>query len=271
MALTTPSKKPMTLCPSCQSILTGTLPPACPTCGAALGGTIGGARKQGSLLVPKMPSIRPAPRPKLPVEVTLGIEIDRTGSSAAFQAGIATSCEVLLETIAAKAKGLSVFVGTHGDEECGEAPVLHTSGGTREQAMADIRAITFGGGGDAPETHLDGIRNFLETVPWPMDSHRTRGAFVVFLTDDTKPDRTGATATQIGEAIRAKGLLFYAVCQKTRTLDELVSAAAGLTIPITNSPDRTELQAAAAQVSASLVATIGSGGTVPMTLPGGTR
>ena len=88
MALTTPAKKPMTLCPPCQSILPGPLPPACPTCGAALGATIGAARKQGSLLVPKMPSIRPAPRPKLPVEVTLGIEIDRTGSSAAFQAGI---------------------------------------------------------------------------------------------------------------------------------------------------------------------------------------
>ena len=98
MALTTPSKKPMTLCPSCQSILTGTLPPACPTCGAALGGTIGGARKQGSLLVPKMPSIRPAPRPKLPVEVTLGIEIDRTGSSAAFQAGSSDEAAAMAST-----------------------------------------------------------------------------------------------------------------------------------------------------------------------------
>ena len=36
-----PSKKPMTLCPSCQSIFTGTLPPTCPTCGAALGTSIG--------------------------------------------------------------------------------------------------------------------------------------------------------------------------------------------------------------------------------------
>ncbi|MHB8797856.1 MAG: hypothetical protein ACYDBY_05270 [Thermoanaerobaculia bacterium] len=273
MTTIAPSKRPMTLCPSCQSIFTGTLPPTCPTCGAALGTSIGANRKQGSLLVPKMPSIRPATRPKLPVEVTLGIEIDRTGSSAAFQAGIALSSEVLLETIAAKVKSLTVYVGTHGDEECGEAPVLHTAGGTREQAMADIRAITFGGGGDAPETHLDGIRNFLETVPWPMDNHRTRGAFVAFLTDDTKPDRTGATATQIGEAIRAKGLLFYAVCQKTKALDELVAAAGGLTIPISNSPDRSELQAAAAQVSASLVASIGAGagGTLPMTMPGGAR
>jgi hypothetical protein len=137
--------------------------------------------------------------------------------------------------------------------------------------MADIRAIAFGGGGDAPETHLDGIRHFLETVPWPMDSHRTRGAMVAFLTDDTKPDRTGATPTEIGEAIRAKGLLFYAVCQKTRALDALVAAAGGLAFAISNSPDRAELQAAAAQVSASLVATIGAGGTLPMTLPGGTR
>jgi hypothetical protein len=217
-----------------------------------------------------MPSIRPAPRPKLPVEVTLGIEIDRTGSSAAFQAGIALSCEVLLETITAKAKGLTVYVGTHGDEECGEAPVLHTSGGTLEQAMSDIKAITFGGGGDAPETHLDGIRHFLETVPWPMDSRHTRGAFVAFLTDDTKPDRSGATAEEIGKAIRDKRLLFYLVCQKTPTLDALVNAAGGLHIPITNNPDRAELESAAAQVGASLVATLGAGGTVLMT-KGGTR
>lgn len=266
-----PSKKPMTLCPSCQSIFTGTLPPTCPTCGAALGTSIEANRRQGSLLVPKMPSIRPAARPKLPVEVTLGIEIDRTGSSAAFQAGIAFSSEVLLETIAAKVKSLTVYVGTHGDEECGEAPVLHTAGGTREQAMADIRGITFGGGGDAPETHLDGIRNFLETVPWPMDKSRTRGAFVAFLTDDTKPDRTGATATQIGKAIRDKDLLFYAVCQKTKELEALVSAAGGLLMPISNTPDRADLENAAAQVSASLIATIGAGGTLPMTMPGGAR
>jgi hypothetical protein len=271
MATIAPAKKSLNLCPSCQSILTGTLPPTCPTCGAALGGTIGAARTQGSLLVPRGPSIKPAARPKLPVEVTLGIEIDRTGSTGAFQSGIALSCEALLDGIAAKANGLTVYVGTHGDEECGEAPVLHTSGGTRDQAMADIRGITFGGGGDAAETHLDGIRHFLETVPWPMDSHRTKGAFVAFLTDETKPDRTGASAAQIGEAIRAKGLLFYAVCQKTPTLEQLVSAAGGLVIPISNTPDRSELQAAAAQVSASLVATLGAGGTLPMTLPGGTR
>lgn len=271
MTTIAPSKKPTTLCPSCQSIFTGTLPPSCPTCGAALGTLIGANRKQGSLLVPKMPSICPAARPKLPVEVTLGIEIDRTGSSAAFQAGIALSSEVLLETIAAKVKSLTVYVGTHGDEECGEAPVLHTAGGTREQAMADIRGITFGGGGDAPETHLDGIRNFLETVPWPMDKHRTRGAYVVFLTDDTKPDRTGATATQIGKAIRDKDLLFYAVCQKTKELEALVSAAGGLLMPISNTPDRAELKAAAELVSASLIATFSSGGTLPMTMPGGGR
>ena len=58
-----------------------------------VGTSIGANRKQGSLLVPKMSSIRPAARPKLPVEVTLGIEIDRTGSSAAFQAGIAADTE----------------------------------------------------------------------------------------------------------------------------------------------------------------------------------
>jgi hypothetical protein len=269
---TIPGTKPaFVMCHSCQTILTGTTPPNCPVCGAPLGGTIGPALRQRSLIVPKMPSIRPAPRPKLPVEVTLGIEIDRTGSSAAFQSGIADSCEVLLETIAAKAKGLKVYVGTHGDEECGEAPVLHTSGGTREQAMSDIKAITFGGGGDAAETHLDGIRHFLETVPWPMDNHRTRGALVAFLTDETKPDRTGASADSIGKAIRAKGLLFYLVCQMTPTLETLLRAAAGLHIAIKNNPDRAELESAASQVSASLLATIGAGGTVPMTMGGGTR
>jgi hypothetical protein len=42
-------------------------------------------------------------------------------------------------------------------------------------------------------------------------------------------------------------------------------------MPISNTPDRADLQAAAAEVSASLIATFGSGGTVPMTMPGGAR
>jgi hypothetical protein len=108
-------------------------------------------------------------------------------------------------------------------------------------------------------------------VPYSMDNHHTRGAFVAFLTDETKPDRTSATAEEIGKAVRAKGLLFYLVCQKTPTLDALVRAAGGLDIAITNNPGRAELESAAAQVSASLVATIGAGGKDPMTMPGGTR
>ncbi len=251
------------MCPSCQSVFTGTAPPTCAKCGATL--TPGTTRGAGaSLPRTALPTFRPAARPKLPVEVTLGIEIDRTGSSAAYSAGIGTSCEMLLGALTAKAKGVTVFVGTHGDLECGEDPVLHTAGGTPEQALADIRAISFGGGGDAPETHLDGIEHFLETVPWPMDSSRTRSALVCFLTDETKPTRSGRSAAEIGAAVQAKGLLFYAVCETTPTIAELIRSAHGLHIPISNTPDRAELQRAAAAVGASIVATLGAGGTVPM-------
>ncbi|MEO6326834.1 MAG: hypothetical protein ABIT01_00220 [Thermoanaerobaculia bacterium] len=255
----------MTSCVSCQAVFTGTVPPACPSCGAPLGRGATSLRRGASILAPSgAPTFTPAPRMKLPVQVTLGIEIDRTGSSDAFRRGIATSSEVLLEAIGAKAKGLTVYVGTHGDLDYGEAPVLHTSAGTPEQALADIRAITYAGGGDAPEHHLDGILHFLQTVPWPMDSRTARGALVSFLTDESKPSQSGMSATEIGEAIRAKQLLFYAVCQPTPTLQELVRAANGMEIAISDAPDRAELQRAAALVAASIVATVGAGGTVPM-------
>lgn len=263
MPTVNPTRTSTIQCPSCQAVFTGKAPGACKKCGAAL---VAPRMGEASLSRTAVPSFRPAARPKLPVEVTLGIEIDRTGSSAAYRAGIGTSSEVLLDALTAKAKGVTVYVGTHGDLECGEEPVLHTAAGTPDQALADIRAITFGGGGDAPETHLDGIEHFLATVPWPMDSARTRSALVCFLTDETKPARSGRSAAQIGEAVHAKGVLFYAVCEPTATLAELVRAAHGLHIPISNDPDKAELQRAAAAVGASIVATLGAGGTVPMTV-----
>jgi hypothetical protein len=57
------------------------------------------------------------------------------------------------------------------------------------------------------------------------------------------------------------------VCEPTPTLHDLVKSAEGLMFRITNSPDPAELQRIAAQLAASIVATVASGGTVPMTVP----
>jgi hypothetical protein len=57
------------------------------------------------------------------------------------------------------------------------------------------------------------------------------------------------------------------VCEPTPQLDELCKAAAGLMFRITNDPEPAEMQKIAAQMAASVVQTVASGGTVPLTVP----
>lgn len=242
-------------CPSCQQPLPDPMASACPTCACRISPR---ATKPVLLTQP------PARRPKLQVGVHLAVTVDRTGSSGAFATGIPRTFELICSHLTAKARNLTVFLQSHGDEDEGQHPILHTNGGTVEAAAADLALVQYAGGGDAPEHHLDGIQNLLHTVPWPADPLRERGAILAFTTADSKPARSGAAAGAIGREIKARGILLYLVCEPTPTLQELATAAGGLVFPITNSPDPHELQLIAAQVAASIHQTVASGGTVPL-------
>ena len=243
-------------CPSCQHRMES-VADMCPLCGWSFAMQL---PSQGQSLV------RPAERPKLQCEVELAITIDRTGSSQTFQTGIAKTCGIILKQGAVKARSMRCWVASHGDLDKGQAFIIHTDGGTPEQALADVEGIVYGGGGEPPEHHLDAVESLLNSVPWTADASRARGAIIAFTTSDTKPARSGITAAELGAAIRERGILFYLVSEITPTLLELATAAEGLVFRIRNDPDPVELQRIAAQVAASIVATVASGGTVPMTV-----
>lgn len=204
---------------------------------------------------------------KIMADLILANEFDITGSSGEFERGIRRMVEQILHSVAAKARSITVYQSTHGDEDCGQYPTVITHGGTVEQAIADANRLVFSGGGDAPEHHLTGIYAALKAVPWPADPRRGRGALMGYLTSDTKPDRDGMTPRRLGEKIREKGVLLYLVCEPYPFAEDLAEAAQGLIFPITNDPDPAQLQQISAQLSASILATVSAGGTRPMTVP----
>jgi hypothetical protein len=247
-------------CPSCSTQVDTSINSSCPACGLSLGARGG---PTGGIIGPGV--VKAGARPKVQCEVVVAYAVDRTGSGERFQAGVNQIVETISNQVAAKARDVKVFVQTHGDLDEGEQPVLLTDGGTVAQAIQDVRSIVFNGGGDPPEHHLDAIENLVNTIPWPTDPSRARAAVIGLLTADTKPARSGVTAQQLGEAIKTRGLLLYLICEPTPTLYELVQAAGGLLFEISNTPDPTALQAIATQLSASIVASIAKGGTLPMT------
>ena len=242
-------------CPSCQELVDAAVYMECPNCGWRF--------DQATQIT----AAAPRKQLKIPIEVELACTVDRTGSSEQFAKGIRESLPMILDQVLAKARGLRVWLQSHGDEDCGQQPVLLTDGGDAKQAVADVQTIVYGGGGDPPEHHLTAFEHLLQLVPWTANPLQARGALLGFLTADSKPARSGKTATQLGECIRQQGLLFYLICEPTPQLSALCRAACGLLFPITNDPDPGDLQRIAAQVAASVVYTAAKGGTVPLTAP----
>ena len=104
----------------------------------------------------------------------------------------------------------------------------------------------------------------MDTVPWTNDPTSARGAILAFTTADSKPAGSGRTARELGEEIARRGLLLYMVAEHTSQLQQLVDAAGGLMFPISNDPDPANMQKIAARISASIVQTLATGGTVPV-------
>jgi hypothetical protein len=73
---------------------------------------------------------------------------------------------------------------------------------------------------------------------------------------------------QLGAGLKSRGILTYLVAEDVPFARELVDGAGGLLFPISNNPDPVQMQQVAAGISQSLLITVGSAGTRPMTVPG---
>lgn len=242
-------------CPSCQTQV-DVAGDACSACGWKF---------NTSPTTPANSIVRAATRPKIQCELDLAVTVDRTGSSERFQTGIPKTYEMIVTQVAAKAREVRCFVGSHGDLDEGQEFCLHTDAGTPEQAIEDVRKIVYGGGGPPEENHLDAIETILNSVPWTADPARARGTIIGFLTADTKPAKSGVSAAELGKQIKDRGILLYLVCEPTPTLQELADAAEGLVFQITNDPDPTEMAKIAMKLAESIVVSVAAGSTVPMT------
>lgn len=247
----------MKYCPSCQTQSDESVD-VCPSCGEGL-------NTSGNNLGPSI--VRPAKRPKIQCEVDIATTVDRTGSSELFKSGIPKTYEMIISQLVAKARNVNCWTASHGDLDEGQEFIIHTDAGTPEQAIEDIKLISYGGGGDPPEHHLDAIETLFNLVPWTADPSRARGAIIAFMTADTKPTKSGVTASELGKLIKDNGILLYLICEPTPILQELVDAAEGLMFQISNNPDPVDLQKIAMQLGASIVATVASGSTIPLSIP----
>ncbi len=199
-----------------------------------------------------------------PCHVELSLLIDRTGSGALFCHGVEISTKLILEAVEKNVQDLRVWVQTHGDEDYQEFPKLITAGCDVSRAVQAVQTIGYAGGGDGEETHLSAIESALESVDWQQSGRNTRRVMLAFVNDDTKPARSGRSATKVGQRLREAGILFYLICQPTGTLKALSQAARGMICEITNNPSPELMQAIATQISGSVIQSVSTGSAVPL-------
>jgi hypothetical protein len=199
--------------------------------------------------------------------VLVSFLIDKTGSTGAFANGVPLATKLILDPISAKARQTKVYVHTGGDLDYDEQCVLLCDGVAAEEGIAAVDRITYQGGGDALETHADSVETVLATTPWEPDAKTWRNAFVAFLTADSKPARSGVTPAQLGAALKSRGILTYLVAEDYPFARQLAEAAEGLFFPISNNPDPAQMQQIAAGISQSILITVASTATRPMTVP----
>ena len=137
-------------CPICQQPAGDPAAKKCDNCGAPLDAAAAVHSVAGSVR-----------RNKIAVRLDLAVTNDRTGSSKQFETGIPNMFEMILKHITPKAQELRLWLQTHGDKDEGQHEVLLTDAGTPEQALQDLRGVTYGGGGAPPENHLDAIEHLM--------------------------------------------------------------------------------------------------------------
>ena len=236
-----------TICNGCQRLVTPGEDGRCPACGTTA------APRPAAASSPSF-TVRPAARPKVTPVVEIGITVDRTGSTAAFAEGVKKSLPLILGPVRERARGVTVWLQTHGDRETGQDEVLLTDGGTPDQAMADAETIVYEGGGDPAEHHLDAVETLYNRIPWNPNPAEARGALIAITTDDSKPAHSGRSAEEIGRSIKESGVTLYVIGHPTPVMLELVEAAGGFFFEISNDPQVAEMRRVADMVAASITA-----------------
>lgn len=192
-------------------------------------------------------------------KMTFVVDVDRTGSSKAFQVGIPKTFKLIGEEIKKIVIDIDTYLISHGDLDFGQEIVLHVDSGTIDETAEEIERIFYGGGGDIPEHHLDAIEFITETVPFDPRGH---AAILTFITDETKPCLSGKSAQELGAELQQRNIKLFLICQPTPTLTELVESANGFIFPISNNPSTEEYEAIIQQLSTSMTASIRSGSTI---------
>ncbi len=245
-------------CPSCFNTCNLSEAPACNECGYQFPASeLASYNQQPACNIGDVSS-GPV---KLAVTVTLGFTIDGTGSSKAFEIGIPKTVIRICEKVQAKAKNVFVSVQQHGDDEYGEMPVMLVEGKQDISLVTKaISAITYAGGFDRDETHLNAILNLMNTVPFPSSEKVGRGAIIALTTADSKLPKD-KSIDDIAKEIVEKNLLLYLVSEaepNMMKLAEKVKDYGGFSyfMAITNNPSEKELGIIADKIAASIIQTM---------------
>lgn len=227
---------PCSLCPSCGSPVPVTeeycdrcgyrvtfpVPgsPATPQTGPGFGQFLNQAvgSPAGSTPSPVSPGrIPPSPEPRLrrnaAVRVRIGLAIDRTASSNAFQQGVLQAAGNLFEALEKKSVAVEVWVQTHGDLDEGQLPLLICGGSDTATALAEIAGITYEGGGLPPENHLDAIESLLNSAPWGGGGPSCRDVIILLCTGPSKPAQSGVSPQDLAVRLKDLNILLAVVAE----------------------------------------------------------
>jgi len=243
----------MNYCPSCKAEIDAGNGTTCPNCGQS---TTVAIAEQTVSVIPE--------RTSRPGTFKVVISLDRTGSLSTFQQGVMSTVEKVLNCSIGIGGNLDIDAWSFGDVSHGEQPNQLVQSGTSDQVMAAIKAVKFHGGFDLAESHADEIERLLRVSAWGAPQSRCRNVLWLLLNDETKPLMSGRTFADLGSEIKAKHVKLILVCQPTPNLQEIVNAANGFLIEISNNPDEQELHQVVNSLNATLTATLGGSGTIPM-------
>jgi hypothetical protein len=207
--------------------------------------------------------IVPAPKPKVSANVEIYTLDDYTQSSDRFAAGIPLTFDLIIRDVVLKARSVTCSLQLHGDLDEEQPITLVADRVSPAECLDELRMVRYDGGGDPPEHHLDAVLHAMRTGGYSF-MPGTRRVMLLFCTADSKPSREGKSPEEIGEMLKSRGVLLYAICESAPRINAFIEAAKGYHEPISNSPDTERLRQIAKSISASIIKTVASGATVPL-------
>lgn len=169
--------------------------------------------------------------------------IDGTGSSAAFGNGIKTIVTYLVDELP-KHVGTAVC-GLHigkdrdfdHDHDVNVGDAL-----TADEIKNNLGLLTFSGGGDELETQLDSVWEVARNTAWTLELG-TRKVIYVCSSSDSKPTQGGWNAQRVGEEVANLGIKILVIAPVGLALHDMATFSGGMSIPLSDNPSVTELQA----------------------------